>query len=106
MADAVVVGQFVGGARIRLRVKPGAHHDRLIGAFGDCLKVEVRAAPERGKANAAVSKLLAGVLDVTVSDVTVVSGNASRDKVVEVYGVAASSIIDALGRAGIAATER
>ena len=53
MADTVVVREAGGGVRIRLRVKPGAQRDRLIGAYGESLKLEVRAAPERGKANAA-----------------------------------------------------
>jgi uncharacterized protein (TIGR00251 family) len=103
VADTVVVREVDGGARIRLRVKPGAQRDRLIGAYGDCLKVEVRAPPERGKANAAVAKLLARVFAVSSSAVVVVAGAGSKDKLVEVRGAAAGPIIDALREAGIAA---
>jgi uncharacterized protein YggU (UPF0235/DUF167 family) len=74
-------------------VKPGAQRDRLIGAYGDCLKVEVRAPPERGKAVFAVSS----------TAVVVVAGAGSKDKLVEVRGAAAGPIIDALREAGIAA---
>ena len=45
------------GVRLRLRVKPGGRADRLIGAHDGALKVEVRAAAERGRANAAVINL-------------------------------------------------
>jgi uncharacterized protein YggU (UPF0235/DUF167 family) len=83
-------------------VKPGGRRDRLIGAYGESLKVEVRAAPERGKANAAVAKLLARVFAVSSSAVVVVAGSGSKDKLVEVRGAAAGPIIDALREAGIA----
>ena len=106
MADTVVVREVDGGARLRLRVKPGSHNDRLVGAYGGCLKVEVRAAPERGKANAAVAKLLARVFAVSSSAVVVVAGSGSKDKLVEVRGPSAGSIIDALLEAGIVADHR
>ena len=47
------------------------------------------AAPERGRANDAVVALLAATLDVDRADVTLVSGHASRDKIVEIGGLAA-----------------
>ena len=45
------------------------------------------AAPEDGKANAAVLRLLADTLAVPVSSVTIVSGHASRDKTVLLDGI-------------------
>ena len=47
-------------------------------------KLRVRAAPERGRANAEVAQLLADTLGVPPRDVRVVAGHTSRDKVVEV----------------------
>ena len=102
-ADTVRIRESERGVRLNLRVKPGSHNDRLVGAYGDRLKVEVRAAPERGKANAAVAKLLARVFAVSSSAVVVVAGAGSKDKLVEVRGAAAGPIIDALREAGIAA---
>ena len=102
-ADTVVVRACDGGVRLRLRVKPGAGRDRLIGAYGESLKVAVRAAPERGKANDAVSRLLAQLFSVSRSDVVVVAGAGSQDKMVEIRGTTAGSIAAALQRAGFAA---
>ena len=48
--------------RLELKVVPKASRDRVVGWLGDRLKVQVRAAPERGKANAAVEALLAEIL--------------------------------------------
>ena len=45
------------------------------------------APPERGRANAAVVELVAGVLGLPRSAVAVVSGHGSRRKVVEVQGL-------------------
>ena len=70
-----------GATLIRLRVKPGARTTEITGARGDALKVSVTAAPERGKANDAVIELLATALDLSKSEVSLVSGAASQDKV-------------------------
>lgn len=103
MADAVEVRPLRSGVRLRLRVKPGARRDRLIGALGGALKLEVRAAPEGGKANAAVSALLARSVDVPASAVSIVAGAGSRDKVAEIAGLEAAVVVGRLAAAGIAA---
>jgi uncharacterized protein (TIGR00251 family) len=73
--------------RLRLRVSPGARRTELAGRYADGWKVRVAAAPERGRANDAVLELLARRLGVDRSDVTLVSGHAGRDKVVELRGL-------------------
>jgi uncharacterized protein YggU (UPF0235/DUF167 family) len=49
--------------------------------------VRVAAAPEDGKANAAVVRLLAETVGVPARDVAIVTGHASRDKTVELTGI-------------------
>ena len=51
--------------------------------------MRVSAAPERGRANEAVVDLLAERLGVPRRSLTVVSGQSSRDKVVELRGLGA-----------------
>ncbi len=74
-------------ARVRLRVTPGASRPAIVGRYGDAWKIRVAAAPEKGHANDAVVALLAETVGVARSDVRVVTGLASRDKVVELAGV-------------------
>jgi uncharacterized protein YggU (UPF0235/DUF167 family) len=74
-------------ARIRLRVVPGSRKAQVIGPYGDSWKVRVTAAPERGRANDDVRALLALVAGVRPSDVEIITGSASRDKLVAVHGV-------------------
>jgi uncharacterized protein (TIGR00251 family) len=75
-----------GDVLISLQVQPGAARAGIVGLHGDALKVKVAAAPERGRANAAVMRLLADELGVRPSDVEVVSGHSSRRKRVRVHG--------------------
>lgn len=73
--------------RLRLRVSPGAGRSAVVGRHGDAWKLRVTAAPERGRANASVVELLAASLHLRRPDVRIVSGAASRDKVVELVGL-------------------
>jgi uncharacterized protein (TIGR00251 family) len=70
--------------RLRLRVSPKARKNAIQGLRGDALKLSVTAAPERGRANDAVIALLAEALDLPASSIELVSGAASKDKVVEI----------------------
>jgi len=69
--------------RLRLRVSPGAARSRVVGRHGEGWKVRVAAPAEDGRANAAVVRLLAQTLGVPRAQVTVFSGHATRDKIVE-----------------------
>ena len=73
--------------RLRLRVSPGAGRSAIVGRHGDAWKVRVTEAPEHGRANEAVVRLLAQTLAVPRDAVAIVSGHAARDKIVELTGV-------------------
>ncbi len=73
-----------GGTRLRLRVKPGARKNAIVGVHGGALKLSVIAPPEKGKANDAVVALLANALDVPASAIEIVAGQTSQDKVVTI----------------------
>lgn len=75
------------GSRLRLRVSAGSRRSEIVGRHGDAWKVRVQAAPERGRANAAVLDLLADRLGLPVTALSLVSGAASPDKVVELHGL-------------------
>jgi uncharacterized protein len=77
-----------GSTRLTLRVAPGARRSEIVGRHGAGWKVRVTAAPEDGRANAALCTLLANTLAVPRRAVSVVSGHGSRDKLVDVEGMA------------------
>jgi uncharacterized protein (TIGR00251 family) len=73
--------------RLRLRVSPGAARTEIAGRHGEAWKVRVAAAPERGRANDALLRLLSDRLHVPRTQLSVVAGHTARDKVVELRGL-------------------
>ncbi len=84
------------GVEIIVKVVTNASRDRIVGPLGDALKIQVAAPPERGRANAAVERLLAKALGVKQKDVSVARGMSNPRKVVLVRGVAIERIQDRL----------
>lgn len=81
------------GRLLRVRVQPRASRSEIVGWRADgVLSVRVAAPPVEGRANAAVAALLAGVLELRPSAVTVERGTRGRDKLVRVEGVTLEEI--------------
>lgn len=84
-------------ALLAVHVTPRAGRDEVAGWRGSELSVRVTAAPADGKANAAVSRVVAEALGVPKSAVRVTRGETSRHKVLDVTGVDESAIGEAFG---------
>ena len=89
----------VPSTRLRLRVSPGARSNAIVGRHGEGWKVRVTAAPEGGKANDALLRLLAERLDLPSKSLSLVSGSSSKDKVVELHGIDTAEAERRLARA-------
>ena len=74
-------------ATLVIKVIPGASRDRIAGRLGDAIKVQVSAAPERGKANDAVINLMAGLLGLKSSAIQIVQGHTRPRKVLQINGI-------------------
>jgi uncharacterized protein (TIGR00251 family) len=75
-------------ARLEVVVRPRARRSRVEGFRGDGkLVVAVAAPPEDGRANEAVAEVLGESLGVRARDVTIVRGQRSRAKLIEVQGI-------------------
>jgi len=73
--------------RFAFRVSPGAARSAIVGRHGTGWKARVAAAPEGGRANAELIRLLARVLDVPERNVSIDAGRHSRAKTVTVDGI-------------------
>lgn len=71
------------GTEILVRVTPKASRN-AIKPEGDQIRIYVTTAPEGGKANDAVRKLLAKAMGIAKSRLTLIRGQTSRDKVFRV----------------------
>ena len=68
------------GVVIAVKAQPGARKNAVLGLRGDAIRIAVTAAPERGKANQAVAEVLAKALGVKVSQISLLTGETSREK--------------------------
>ena len=92
------VRKTVSRFHLRVKVVPGASREGVMGWLGDSLKVRVQAPPEKGKANKAVVKLLADVLNVPRASIELVRGETVANKVFAVNGISEQQAKNAIER--------
>lgn len=75
------------GIILPVHAQPGARKNGITGIHAGRLKVAVTQAPEKGKANQALLKLLAELLAIKRSQITLVAGETSSHKKFLITGV-------------------
>ena len=80
------------GAAFAVRVVPRAKKSEIAGQVGEAIKVRLTAPPVDGKANEALIALLAEKLGVGKSQVEIVAGATSRNKMVCVLGLTPAEV--------------
>jgi hypothetical protein len=85
MQDKAALSAGAGRLMLRLRVKPGASRNRVLGRSllsdgNEVVVVSVSAPPEGGRANLAVAALVAEALELPRRDVEIVGGATARTK--------------------------
>lgn len=84
------------GTQLEVRVQPRSSRDR-VAVLGELqLRVYVTAPPEGNRANEAVVALLAKRMKVAKGSISILRGHTSRDKVLNVQGLDAPSVMDRL----------
>ena len=78
--------------RLSIRLTPRAARDEVASFEGETLRVRVAAPPVDGRANEALTRLLAAKLGVSRGAVRVVAGQASRQKVVAIDGLTGDEV--------------
>lgn len=71
---------------LAVRVQPRAPRDAVVGLHAGRLKLRIAAAAEDGAANARLRRFVAGLFGVPVRQVTLLAGQAARDKLLRVDG--------------------
>lgn len=86
-------------ARVTVRVQPGASRSELVRWDGGTLQLRLAARPVEGRANAAVVDLVAGLLGVPKSRVSIERGHRARVKVLLAEGLSDAEVGERLARA-------
>ena len=86
--------------RLTIRAKPGAKHCRVLRVQGLTLEVSLTARPVDNAANEQLIELLATTLSVRKSALTLVLGQSSRNKVVEISSLSAAEVASRLAKTG------
>ncbi|MBI5815331.1 MAG: YggU family protein [Nitrospinae bacterium] len=84
-----------GGSSFRVHVAPRASKSQIAGVHNDALKIRLAAPPVDGAANDELVKYLAKHFGVPRSAVAIISGHASRNKLVRIQGVAPGDVLAA-----------
>lgn len=86
--------QRAAGVLLQVRAQPGARRSGIVGVHAGRLKVTVTAAPEKGKANAALIDTLAEQLQLRRSQVELVAGQTASDKTFFIVGIELAVLAD------------
>lgn len=78
--------------RLSLKIAAGARQTAFAGRFGDAWKLHVAAPPVDGKANEAIVKFLARLLDLPGNSVRIATGLTSSRKTVEIEGISPETL--------------
>ena len=84
--------------RLQVYVQPRASRTELAGMHDGVIKIRVAATPIENAANLALIDFVAQHLGIAKRYVRVVSGHASRSKVLDIDGVSAAVIAARLGK--------
>jgi uncharacterized protein (TIGR00251 family) len=76
--------------RLKLRIVPNAKRDEVVGEYGEAVRLKIAAPAVEGKANEALLEFVAEKIGVHRRDITLISGEKSRDKVVEIANLDAA----------------
>lgn len=74
------IGEHPEGIVFKVLVQPRSSKNKIVGAYGDALKIKVTAPPVAGAANKMCLKLLAKSLSLPHSLLEITTGHSSRTK--------------------------
>jgi uncharacterized protein (TIGR00251 family) len=85
--------ETTSGIKLKIVVKPGSKQQRInVNSEGNYLLIAVKSPPDKGKANKELLKFLAKHLDLSSSNLTIISGQTSRDKTILVSNISVEEI--------------
>jgi len=94
----IPINETGDGLSFKVRVYPRSSRNEIVGAKGDALRVKITAAPTKGKANSSCIALLADEFSLSKSQIEIVRGRTSRNKVIKIKGISKEDLEAILSR--------
>lgn len=91
------ISQKGDGVRLSVRVQPRSSRSEIAGRYAESVRICLKSAPVDDAANKECCTLLAKLLGVSRSSVSVVSGRSARSKIMSIEGISAAEVEKALG---------
>ena len=84
-------------SRLRVRVTPRSSKNEVIGWKDNALAIKITSPPVEGAANRTCIEFLSKLLGISKSQITLVSGDKSRNKTFEIESMDESEMMGKLG---------
>lgn len=97
--DVPALEQTPDGVLLPMQAQPRSRKNMLAGWHAGRLKVCVTQVPEKGKANQAILKVLVKALDLKRSQIELVSGDTSSQKLFRIQDITADELLSRIAQA-------
>jgi len=91
------ISEIAEGVRLEVKVQPRSSRNQVVGEQNGVLKIKLTAPPVDGEANSALVAFLASSLKVPRQDISILRGETSRNKLVEINGISSGELMKKLG---------
>ena len=81
------IKSYKSGIRFAAAIQPRASQNRILGIHNHALKIKLTSPPVDGAANQACIKFLAKAFDVSPARLSIVKGETSRNKTIQLDGM-------------------
>jgi uncharacterized protein len=98
---SLAITELKGSVRLNVHVQPRASRTEIAGVHGTALKVRLHAPPVDGAANDELIDFLSKRLNVPKKSISILAGQSSRAKIIEIAGVSPASVHALAEGAGI-----
>ncbi len=82
------------GVFLPCMIQPRSSQNKIVGLYGDLLKIKLTAPPVDGKANSALIKYMSKLVGVPSGAIAITAGLTSRRKTVLFTGIKAETLIE------------
>jgi uncharacterized protein len=94
----IEVNEKNGSVTFKVRAQPRASKTEMVGEYAGALKLRIAAPPVDGKANGECIKFFSKLFDVPSGNIEIVTGEASRDKLIRIRNINAVQVSAALNK--------